>query len=277
MAAEFQKLHPKVQIQLEAAGSRECARKITELKRECDVLASADYVVIDQMLIPTHASWNIKFAADEMTIAYHDSSRRAAEVSSTNWFDILLDPKVAFGRSDPNSDPAGYRAIFVMTLAETYYSKSGLADSLLAKDTSLIRPKSVDLLALLESGSIDYIFTYRSVAVQHNLRFITLPDEINLKRPDFADRYRKVSATISGATPATTIVQNGEPIVFGLTIPKNAPNYPVAVAFVSFLLSKDKGGKILEDSGLIVLPPFPSGDINAVPVELRSLLLLSKE
>ncbi|HPX07186.1 MAG TPA: substrate-binding domain-containing protein, partial [Tenuifilaceae bacterium] len=36
-ADSFMRMHPNVTINLEAAGSVECARKITELNRPCDV------------------------------------------------------------------------------------------------------------------------------------------------------------------------------------------------------------------------------------------------
>ncbi|MCL1973294.1 MAG: tungstate ABC transporter substrate-binding protein WtpA, partial [Bacteroidetes bacterium] len=40
-------MHPKVRVLSEGAGSLDCARKITELHRPCDIMASADYAVID--------------------------------------------------------------------------------------------------------------------------------------------------------------------------------------------------------------------------------------
>lgn len=126
----------------EVAGSRECARKISELSKPCDVFASADYLVIDNLLIPEYAEWNIHFIANEMAIVYRPESRRAAEITPENWFDILLDPNVAFGRSDPNSDPCGYRAIFTMKLAEQHYSVNESADKLLGKKP---RPEDVAL------------------------------------------------------------------------------------------------------------------------------------
>ncbi|MBU8920681.1 MAG: substrate-binding domain-containing protein, partial [Bacteroidales bacterium] len=52
----YMEKNPGVNVLLEAAGSRACARKISELGRECGVMASADYTVIDQLLIPDHAS-----------------------------------------------------------------------------------------------------------------------------------------------------------------------------------------------------------------------------
>ncbi|RLB35213.1 MAG: tungstate ABC transporter substrate-binding protein WtpA, partial [Deltaproteobacteria bacterium] len=39
--------HPNVRVVREAAGSRTCARKISDLGRPCDVMASADYTVIE--------------------------------------------------------------------------------------------------------------------------------------------------------------------------------------------------------------------------------------
>jgi molybdate/tungstate transport system substrate-binding protein len=43
IAAEFNKLYPNVNVLMEAAGSVTSARKITDLDRPCDILASADY------------------------------------------------------------------------------------------------------------------------------------------------------------------------------------------------------------------------------------------
>ncbi|UCF15148.1 MAG: substrate-binding domain-containing protein, partial [Phycisphaerales bacterium] len=179
ISEEFKKSHPHAKIVREIAGSRECARKITDLAKPCDVMASADYAVIDTLLIPDHADWNIRFARNEMVIAFLEKSRGSDLINKNNWYEILLRDDVTFGRSDPNLDPAGYRAVLGAKLAERFYEKPGLADRLLAKDTKYIHPMSAELLALLEVNELDYIFTYRSVANQYELDFITLPDEIN--------------------------------------------------------------------------------------------------
>ena len=55
VVSAFKKMHPGVNIMCEAAGSRTCARKICDLGRLCDVMASADYSVIEALLIPHHA------------------------------------------------------------------------------------------------------------------------------------------------------------------------------------------------------------------------------
>ncbi len=265
----FKKENPGVDVVREIAGSRECARKITELHKPCDVFASADYVVIDNLLIPRFADWDLKFATNEMTIVYRDSSRRSKEITRQNWFDVLSDKSVAFGRSDPEADPCGYRTIFTLKLAEMYYRKPGLAASLLNKDNEYIRPKEVDLLALLEAGELDYIFIYRSVAEQHRLKFLTLPDEVNLKKPEMEDAYRRVSVELSGAAPGEKITQYGGSMVYGVTIPKNAPYPDLAARFVDFLMAKDKGLKIMEQMGQPAVVPAVCDQYDQLPAEFR--------
>ncbi len=265
----FNKQYPDVEILFESAGSLDCARKISDLNRPCDVFASADYLVIDKLLIPAHAEWNIKFAANEMTLVYHDTSRRSAELTATNWFTILQDPAVAFGRANPNADPCGYRAVLSMQLAEKHYQKPGLADALLKKDANYIRPKEVDLLALLESGTIDYIFLYRSVAVQHGLNYLLLPDPINLKKAELAEHYAQASVQLSGKKPGEYVTQKGEPMVYGITIPTRAPNPVAARAFVKFVLTRDHGMKIIETLGQPSVVPSPCSAWEKLPVDLQ--------
>ncbi|MBU0763706.1 MAG: tungstate ABC transporter substrate-binding protein WtpA [Bacteroidetes bacterium] len=269
----FNKEYPDVHLIMEAAGSRQCARKITDLSRPCDIMASADYAVIDNLLIPDHADWNIRFATNEMTITYSERSRLSDTLNVQNWFEILLSDSVAFGRSDPNSDPCGYRAVLMLKLAEQYYNRPELAEKLLRKDLNCIRPKEVDLLALLESGSIDYIFLYRSVAEQHKLKYLVLPDEINLKNPEYAGRYASVTCEITGKKPGEIVEQTGEPMVYGITVCKQAPNPDAAYKFVEFILTKDKGIAILEKNGQPCIAPVCTDSCEALPGSLKKLVI----
>ncbi len=269
IAKAFEREHPGIKIAREAAGSRTCARKISDLHRPCDVMASADYMVINQLMIPEYASWNIRFASNEMVIAYTPRSKYAERIDKFNWFRVLLLPEVAIGRSDPNSDPCGYRTVMVCRLAELYYKKPGLAAKLLFKDPENMRPKETDLLALLETGEIDYLFIYRSVAKQHGLKFILLPDAVNLKDPGHANFYRQVSVKISGKAPGTFIIRKGAPMIYGVTIPRNAPNPKGALEFLEFLLAPDKGMKIMEENGQPSVVPAPSLTYDAIPDTLK--------
>lgn len=269
----FTKANPKVKIYLEAAGSVECARKISELGKPCDLFASADYKVIDKLLIPDFASWNIPFAGNEMAIVYHDKSRYANEINLSNWLDILLKDDVAYGRSDPNSDPCGYRTVMTLKLSEIYYQNAGIAENVLQKDKKYIRPKEVDLLALLEAGAIDYIFLYKSVAVQHNLKYLSLPLEVNLSSPSHESTYSKVDVEVIGNTPNSTVIMVGEPMVYGLTIPKSSKNPELAVAFAKFFLSQNGGLAILKQMGQTPVVPSPTSTFDSIPEPLKVFAL----
>ena len=269
VAAEFKKLHPAVNIQMEAAGSVASARKITDLGKPCDIMASADYAVIDQMLIPKFADYNIKFASNELCIVYSEKSRYAGRVNASNWMDILLKADVAFGRSDPNSDPCGYRTEMMLQLASAYYKKPGLHGSFVAKDKAYMRPKETDLLALLESNALDYIFLYRSVAVQHKLKYIVLPDAINLKNPAFASRYSTARVEINGSKPGEKQTMTGEPMIYSFTILRDAPNKAAAIAFAEFLLQKEKGQAIMARNGQPSVVPMKTTSYDKVPAQLK--------
>ena len=255
LAAAFEKENPGVRVQLEAAGSITCIRKITELNQICDVLALADYNLIDEMVIPAYASWNILFAANELCLAYTEKSRRADQINQYNWFDILIDPEIAYGRSDPDSDPCGYRAVLALKLADKFYIGGRDWKRLLEKDTRYIRGKETDLNALLESQSIDYMFNYRSVAVQHGFKYLKFSDSINLSNPQLDQWYAGVQVDVRGASPGTVETQLGTSIIYGMTIPSNAINPLLAEKFVRFITDPGKGRVIIEQSGQTSIEP----------------------
>jgi len=192
-----------------------------------DILMSADYMVINNLLIPEHADWNAVFAVNSMVIMYTDQSKYANEINEENWYEILVRDGVQYGHSEPDMDPCGYRSVLLFQLAEKYYQKEGINQALLDNiPQKNIRPKSVELIAMLETGALDYAFEYESVALQHqamddSFRFVKLPDAINLSSLKYADDYAKATIGLSGAEPGTTITTKGEPIVYSLTMPFN--------------------------------------------------------
>ncbi len=267
ISAEFNKRYPDVYIKAEAAGSRACARKICDLKKECDVMASADYKVVSSLLMPDYVDYNIRFATNEMVIAYTEKSRLAHLVEAENWHEILLKKEIAFGRSDPDLDPCGYRTLILFQLAEEHYGISGLAEKLEQKNEH-IRPKETDLLALLEAGEIDYLFIYRSVAAQHGLNILLLPDQINLKSALFSKYYNTASVKLSGKEPGQFITRKGESMVYSVTIPKTARNPVAAQKWVAFLLSKE-GREIMEKNGQPCIVPAEVDGFDSLPESLR--------
>jgi molybdate/tungstate transport system substrate-binding protein len=271
MKDRYEQSNKGVRILLEPAGSLVCARKITELRKPCDIIASADYFVIRELLIPEYAGWNIRFATNSMVIAYNDKSRYSSEINSANWTDILLRKDVIYSRSDPDSDPGGYRAVLAIMLAEKYYIKPGLTEKLLSKNREFIRPKEVDLIALIESGSVDYMFQYKSVAIQHGLKYIELPDEINLSDPSKDGLYGTVSVEVTGNTPGSRIKITGGYINYSLAIPDAAPNKELAIDFVSYMLSEEGSG-IFRHNGQEPLVPVIPENQDKIPAALLKYL-----
>lgn len=267
ISKEFEKIHPGVNIKLEAGGSVASARKITDLYRYCDIFASADYKVIDEMLIPEHTDFNIKFAGNEMAIVYTDKSKFSHEINANNWTEILLKNEVRYGRSNPDADPCGYRAVLVSKLADKFYETPGFSDKLLTKDIKYIRPKETDLLALLETGTLDYIFLYRSVAQQHKLSYLLLPDSINLKKFDLELFYSTAETKIRGKKKGDWITKTGAPMVYGITMHKDAKNNELAIMFMDFLLSK--GIETMEKNGQTGLVPSGTDTFKNIPDKLK--------
>jgi molybdate/tungstate transport system substrate-binding protein len=269
MAQAFIKEYPRYNVLLEAHGSRACARRITDLKRRVDVMASADSAVIRNLLMPEYADFCIDFTTNEMVIMYMLNSQYADNIHADNWYEILLKPEVQYGHSDPNADPCGYRAVLTWRLAEKHYKIEGLYNQLTEKmPAKNIRPKEVDLIALLEAGELDYIFIYRSVAEQHLAKYIILPDEINLKSAQWASFYQTASLKITGKKPGEWMQKKGAPMVYGITMPKNSPNPEGGIKFISFVLGK-KGQEIMKRNGQPEIIPPHVDNREKLPEALR--------
>lgn len=254
MEKAFEAKYPSVDLQREASGSQKAARKISDLKKPCDIMASADYKVIDKLLIPDFANWNVRFATNQLVLCYTDKSAYAKEVNADNWYKILQKKGVIWGHSDPNLDPCGYRSLMVLQLAEKYYKIPGLYDKLIAnRPIENVRPKSVELVSLLQTGNMDYAWEYLSVAVQHELKYVVLPDEINLGNYNFDNLYEEAVVKVTGKEPGTFMDIKGQSCTYGVTIIKNAPNQEAAEAFLKYMLDPDGGLKVLKDQGQ---PPF---------------------
>ena len=275
---EFETAYPGVDIQREPSGSVEAVRKIIDVDKRADVLASADYSLIPDMMMPEYADWYIRFAKNEMVLAYTQKSRHADEITADNWYEILREPSVRFAFSNPNLDPCGYRTPMVFKLAEIHYNATifdlisdyteiridetdgtysiSVPEHIKPRGKVTVRAKSVDLVTLLKAGEIDYAFEYMSVAVQRGLDFVNLPPQIDLSDVVYADLYKKVELIdASGKT------RTGKPIVYGITVPENAINRELGIEFVKLLIS-EKGQDIFKRYGQPpIIPPEASGNL----------------
>ena len=251
----------------EHGASLELARRITDLHRTPDVVALADHEVFAERLMPTAVSWYAAFARNRMVVAFTPRSRHAREISSVNWRTVLLRPDVLLGRTDPVLAPAGYRALLMYRLAETYYHAPGLASRLEQRTPPrLLRGNATELAALLSAGELDYIVEYESVAHAQHFDFIVLPSAIDLGDATQASAY--AAASVRVASGRDTITRRGAPILYGVSVPRNAPHGPAGARFVAFLLGAD-GRRILAAAKLDALDmPVFIGD--SIPDVIRS-------
>jgi len=277
--AEFEEKYPNTEVLLEPAGSVECVKKVTETGKPADVVASADYALIPQYMVPDDADWYLTFAKNTMTLAYTDQSRHASEITADNWYTILGQDGVRWAFSDPNADPCGYRTPMVIKLAEGYYGDEAIFKNLVEDHSNIvatfedgvwtidatdpapdgtkltIRPKSVELVQMVQAGGIDYAWEYRSVAEQNaesGVKYIEMPEGIDLSAIAYKDTYAKVLIDTEGG------IMKGKPIVYGVTVPTTADNPETGVEFVSMLIGPT-GQQIMEEAGQ---PPItPSGRV----------------
>ena len=229
-----------VSARAELGGSLEQARKITELGRTPDVLMLVDDEVVAG-LMPTYLDWYVRFATNRLVIAYTRRSRHADSITSDTWWQMLSRRDVSVGRADPAIAPAGRHALTLLRRAESYYRSPGLADRLMGRASlKYVRPNATELAALLETGEVDYILDYESVARQYGFRFITLPEDL-------------VTA-----------------VLYSISVPRQAAHFEEGVQFVEFVLSEE-GKRILRASHVNVLgTPVAIG--SAVPPEISQLV-----
>lgn len=246
---------------LESAGSLELARRLTDLGKTADVMALADEEVFPRLLMPRHVRWYARFARNRLVLAHGANSKGSAEAERGDWRAVLQRPGVETGRADPDLDPAGYRTLMLFQLAERHYHEPGLASRLEASTPRRnVRPKSAELVALLQSNELDYAWMYESSARGARLHFIVLPPEIDLGEEGLAAAYDAARVRVVGAQAGDTLEIHGIPIRYGLTIPVSAPHASRAAEFVRYLLSPE-GRRVLRGEYLDALDaPVVVGD-----------------
>jgi molybdate/tungstate transport system substrate-binding protein len=221
LTAAFQREHG-VPALVELGGSIEQSRKLTDLGRTPDVLLLVDDEVI-AALMPAHLDWYVRFATNRVVVAYTDKSAHADSISDENWYRMLVRDDVRVGRADATLAPAGRHALALLQRAEGVYGLPHLSERILQRSTlKYVRPNAAELAVLLETGEVDYILEYESVARQYGFKFLALPTELSL------------------------------PILYGVSVPRQTAHAASAVQFVAEMLSDD-GKEILREAHINML------------------------
>jgi molybdate/tungstate transport system substrate-binding protein len=302
----FENQYPNIDVLAEHHGSIQVIRHATELHESIDMVATADASLIPMLMYAQndpatgkpYANWYIRFATNRLAIAHQPGSKYAKEITPQNWTTILARPDVRVGVADPRFDPSGYRALMVYALMQevtgdytlfremfegqfttpiTIFLDEDLATITVPEIVEtqreahvVIRGASIQLVALLESGDLDYAFEYESVIRQHNLQMVQLPDSVNLGAEDYDEIYSKVQVNLDFQRFSSVKPEfHGEPIGYGITIPSNAPHPREAALFIAYLLSETGRQVMKANYHPLFDEPICDGYENA-PVELQS-------
>jgi molybdate/tungstate transport system substrate-binding protein len=310
MEAAFEAEHTNVDVLRQSGGSAAMiSQAITEIEAgeaPPDIIASADYMLIPNRLYEAgYANWTIIFARNTVVLCYRDGAPFAADIASGDrtWYDVLRNENVTWGHSNPDDDPCGYRTLMVFQLAQKYYydeaetfgltpdpNADGLYDACIpgsdeergrvSEGKETVRSTSVELVALLQSGDLDYAFEYESVAMQHGLNYFNLDDAINLGQAgeigssgvSYADFYKEASVELQ-TSPGVYSTTTGAAVIYGITIMKDAPNRDLAVEFIQLLLS-ETGIEIFEvENSQPCITPAKCDHIENLPSSLASLVV----
>ena len=232
----------------ESASSLELVRKLTELHSVPDVIALADPDLFPALLEPEFTRWHALFGRNRIVLAYTARSRGVSDLTPERWWEVLERPGVQVGRSDPNTDPSGYRTLLVWQLAARHYGIPDLeARMLRAAPARNVRPREADQVALLQAGELDYIWTYENLARLMALPYLKLPDAVDLGSVADSAVYASAATRVLGKRAGDTITVRGRPITFAVSVPRASRNAALAERFVVFLLSPD-GRRILRQA-----------------------------
>jgi len=275
----FEKQHPDVDVRLEVMGSV-MATRLVPLRRG-DVLAVADHRLVEKILGQAHAAWVAQFASTEIVLAGHASSRRRAELTSDNWYEVLLLPDIRFGIANPAQDPCGYYARMAWELAQKHYFASrGDSRPLARQLQERCRPEFIAIdaneliSAYLNMARVDYAFVYKVHAVDLKLPYTPLPREVNLGDLTLHDYYSTIQVNVPNYRGGSeTLV--GSPVAFGITLLDDATNVPDARDFIRFVLSP-QGQSLLKTSGFESISPARVPRWGPVPEFLTDLAVAEK-
>jgi|SRR5947209_6099446 len=181
-------------------------------------------------------------AHTEMVIAYSPRSRfaprfDAAAKGKENWWEILQEPGLRFGRTDPVTDPQGRNIIFTMMLAAKTYQQSNLVEKVLGpaiNEKQIFSESTVQ--ARLQSGELDAASAYKVQPGPFNLPYISLPKAINLSGESVHADHPDVSLSVGGKT------YTPEPLIYYAAVLKDALNSKGAVAFAEWLKGEEAQG-----------------------------------
>jgi molybdate/tungstate transport system substrate-binding protein len=227
-----------------AGGSNKLANEIKGKLVPGDVFISANPKVNGDLMGAKNGAlvdWYVTFAQSPLVIGYNASSRFAADLRGKPWYEVLQEPGIRIGRTDPKLDPKGKLTLELLKKAAAVYKIPDLSKKVLGapENPAQVLPEE-SLVGRLQSGQIDVGFFYSTETTDLKIPAIILPPETALSAH------------------------------YTVTVLNNAPHEAAAASFVSYLLGPD-GTALMRAHGLDVVAPKLSGDAKKVPAAILAL------
>ena len=221
-------------------GSTEVAAQIKGGVREGDVFisaASAADNLLEGSANGDWVSWYTTFASSPLMLAYDPSSSFGEQLAQGKpWYQVITEPGILVGRTDPKLDPKGVLTVEAVEGAASKLHQPALRSALASFP---VYPETA-LVGRLQAGQLDAGFFYAVEASSAHLATVPLT-------PVY--KYANYTATILN----------------------RAPNPTGAAALVRYLLNAQRK-YTLKKNGLVALKPQFAGRKSAVPASLRKLV-----
>ena len=168
-----------------ASGDR--VKAITQLGEPADVLGVADYSLIpadvrDRQQTVRDLVRGVRSQSDHVRLHQPQQGRQPAHADEL--VQVLAQPGVHIGRSNPAADPSGYQILQMLKLAQGYYHDPSISASVLKNSPdSWVAETETSLLAALQTGQIDYLAIYGPTRCRSHFKYIALPPQISLSDP----------------------------------------------------------------------------------------------
>jgi molybdate/tungstate transport system substrate-binding protein len=205
-------------------------------------------------------------AANSVLTAYNSGAASNTTDAWYDFFSIISSGSVKIGISNPNADPAGYRAWIVLEAASQAYAHDStfFGNRMISNNGNVTAASAADLVSPLETGQIQFLFIYKSAAIAHKLNYLQLPDKVNLGNPKYSEFYARFSYQLSKG------VQKGALIALYITVPADSTDAADSLQFVVFVV--EHSPTVLLPFGLVPLTPARLYNSTTIPEPLRELV-----
>jgi molybdate/tungstate transport system substrate-binding protein len=209
--------------------------------------------VENSSLLTEYPGWAIAFAGDQFGLAYTSASTTttaakavltaystaSASNSTSAWYDLfnnLTSGAVKVGISNPVTDPAGYRGWLTLELAGIAYdggvaNEQYFANRMLTSGANVTGASAAALVPALDTGTINFLFYYKSAITSGGLDLMQLANPVNLGEATDNTFYGQASYTVS-----PTDIETASAITIWITVPKDSTDPTSSVNFVVFVI-----------------------------------------